>query len=80
MPSSASGQKSQTTLVCQNKSLTGLILSMKMLKEVILDDVHESLGNWVTLTYFVDANLYYNMITGCSVIGILHLTNKTPID
>ena len=28
----------------------------------------------------VDANLYNNMLTGCSITGILHFMNKTPID
>ena len=49
-------------------------------KEVIPKDVPELLGNPVTLTHFVDANLYHDMITGHSVTGILHLVNKTPID
>jgi hypothetical protein len=34
----------------------------------------------VTLTHYVDANLMHDVMTGRSVIGILHLVNKTPID
>jgi hypothetical protein len=34
----------------------------------------------VTLTHYVDANLFHDLITGRSVTGILHLVNKTPID
>ena len=49
-------------------------------KEIIPKDVPEPLGNFVTLTHFVDANLYHDMITGRSVTGILHLVNKTPVD
>ncbi len=44
------------------------------------DDVPPPLGKHITLTHYVDANLYHDMITGRSVTGILHLVNKTPID
>jgi hypothetical protein len=37
-------------------------------------------GKHVTLTHYVDANLMHNVVTGRSVTGILHLTNKTPSD
>jgi hypothetical protein len=40
-----------------------------------------ALGKYITLTHYFDANLYHDMLTGCSVTGILHLlTNNTPID
>jgi hypothetical protein len=48
--------------------------------EVELTDACEPLGKYVTLTHYVDANLCHYLITGCSVTGILHLVNKTPID
>ena len=38
------------------------------------------MGKFVTLTHYVDANLYHDMISRRSVTGILHLANKTPID
>jgi len=38
------------------------------------------LGKSVTLTHYVDANLYRDLITGRLVTGILHLVNKMPID
>ncbi len=38
------------------------------------------LGKSVTLTHYVDANLYHDMLTGRSVTGILHMLNQTPID
>jgi hypothetical protein len=38
------------------------------------------LGKYVTLTNYFDANLYHDMLTGCSITGLLHLLNKTPID
>lgn len=50
------------------------------IKELIPQDAPEPLGNWVTLTHFVDANLMHCMATGRSVTGILHLINRTPID
>lgn len=34
----------------------------------------------MTLTTYVDANLYHDLITGRSVTGILHLINKTPLE
>ena len=43
-------------------------------------DAPEPLGKSVTLTHYVDANLYHDAITGRSVTGILHLLNATPID
>ena len=44
------------------------------------DDAPEPLGNYVTLTHFVDANLYHDMLTGRSVTAILHFVNQTPLD
>ena len=38
------------------------------------------MGHGVTLTTYVDANLYIDMITGRSVTGILHLINGTPFE
>lgn len=37
-------------------------------------------GRPVTLTHYVDANLYHDCLTGRSVTGILHFINATPID
>ena len=34
----------------------------------------------MTLTHYVDANLYHDAITGCSVTGMLHMVNATPIE
>ena len=48
--------------------------------EEIPHDIPEPLGKFVTLTTYVDANLYHDMISGRSVTGILHLINKTPFD
>ena len=38
------------------------------------------LGNCVTLTHYVDANLYHDCLTGKAVTGILHMLNQMPID
>jgi hypothetical protein len=43
-------------------------------------DAPEPLGNCVTLTHYVDANLMHDVATGRPVTGILHLINKTPIE
>ena len=48
--------------------------------ELLPTDAPEPLGNRVTLTHYVDANLYHDAITGRSVTGCLHLVNATPID
>ena len=49
-------------------------------KEVIPEDCLKPLGKHVTLSHYVDANLYYDMLSGCLVTGILHFVNKCPID
>ena len=50
------------------------------LDEIIPQDAPEPKGRPITLTHYVDANLYHNLLTGRSVTGILHLINQTPID
>ena len=47
-------------------------------KELKPSDAPEPLGKRVTLTTYVDANLYHDMLTGRSVTGVLHLLNKMP--
>ena len=49
-------------------------------EELIPSDIPEPLGKPVTLTTYVDANLYHDMLTGRSVTAILHFINKTPFD
>ena len=49
-------------------------------KELVPTDAPEPLGKFVTLTHYVDANLYHDLLSGRSVTGILHLLNKTPVD
>jgi hypothetical protein len=50
------------------------------LEELKPTDAPQPLGNYVTLTHYVDANLMHDLTTGRSVTGILHLINKTPFD
>ena len=50
------------------------------IEEILPDDAPPPLGNWVTLSHYVDANLMHDLVTGRSVTGILHLLNKTPLD
>jgi len=38
------------------------------------------LGNIFTLSHYVDANIYHFITSGCSVTGIFHLVNQTPIE
>jgi hypothetical protein len=49
-------------------------------EELLPADSPKPLGNYVTLTHYVDANLLHDIVTGRSVTGILHLVNKTPFD
>jgi len=49
-------------------------------KEAVPDDVPEPLGQPITLTTYLDANLYHDMITEHSVTGIVYLINQTPFD
>ena len=49
-------------------------------EELIPEDMPTPLGCFVTMSHYVDANLFHDMLTGRSVTGILHFLNKTPID
>jgi hypothetical protein len=49
-------------------------------KEEIAKDTPEPLGEPVVLLSNVDANLYHNMLIGCSVTGTLHFCNQTLVD
>ena len=48
--------------------------------ELVPNDAPPPKGRFVTLTHYVDANLYHDYLTGRSVTGILHFVNATPID
>ena len=37
-------------------------------------------GKIVQTSLFFDANLYHDLVMGCTMIGILHLMNQTPTD
>jgi hypothetical protein len=50
------------------------------ISEIIFNDTPPPLGGFVKLTHYQDANLYHNIVTGCSITGILHFMNKMPID
>jgi hypothetical protein len=49
------------------------------ISEIIPKDILQPQGKYVTLSHYIDANLYHNMISGHSVTGILHFLNKTLI-
>ena len=49
-------------------------------KEEIPKDIPKPLGKGVVTTSYIDANLYHDLISGRSVMGILHMINKTPIN
>jgi len=38
------------------------------------------LGKYVTLSHYVDANFYHDLISGLSVNGTLHVLNQKPIN
>jgi hypothetical protein len=45
--------------------------------EIIPTDILEPKGKYVTLSHYVDATLYHDMVTGRSVTAILHFLNQT---
>jgi hypothetical protein len=49
-------------------------------REIIPTDAPPPLGNYVTTTHYVDANLMHDLTTGRSVTGILHLVNQFPVE
>ena len=50
------------------------------ISEELPDDMPTPLGKPVCITMFVDANLYFDLINGRAVTGILSLVNQTPVD
>jgi hypothetical protein len=50
------------------------------LKQMKSEDSPEPLGNFVTMSHYVDANLMHDIITGKSVTDIFHLVNKTRLE
>ena len=48
--------------------------------EILPDDMPEPLGESVTSTTTMDANLNHCLATGNSLAGCLHFVNKTPVD
>ena len=48
--------------------------------EILPDDMPEPLGEAVTTTTIMDANLNHCLATGKSLTGCLHFVNKTPVD
>ena len=49
-------------------------------QEILPDDIPESLGEALTATTTMDANLNHCLATGKSLTGCLHFVNKTPVD
>ena len=49
-------------------------------QDILPDDMPEPLGEAVTTTSTMDANLNHCLATGKSLIGCLHFVNKTPVD
>ena len=49
-------------------------------KEVLPDDAPTPLGKPVTLTTYVDANLYHDLVNGRALTAVLHFVNQTPFD
>ena len=48
--------------------------------EILPDDMPEPLGESVTTTRTMDANLNHCLAAGKSLTGCLHFVNKTPVD
>ena len=52
----------------------------RKVSEVLPDDAPSPLEKHLTTISYHDANLFHNVITGRSLIGMLHFLNKTLID
>jgi hypothetical protein len=50
------------------------------IREQVLEGIPDPLGKYVMLSHYYNANLYHDMVTGRSVMGILHFMNKMTID
>ena len=50
------------------------------IKENIPGDMPTPMGKVVMISIFVDANLYFDLITGRACTGILTMLNQTPIE
>ena len=48
--------------------------------DIILQDIPDLIGNTVTTTTTLDANLNHCLATGRSLTGCLHFVSHTPID
>ena len=76
--------KRRTTKSHHPPLLTAFLIKFSVfpetIKNVIPEDCPKPLGKHVTLSHYVDANLYHDMLSGHSVTGILHFVNKCPID
>ena len=50
------------------------------IKELLPHDEPTPLGNYVSLTNYIDSSLLHEQLDGHSITGILHLVYKTPVD
>ena len=50
------------------------------ISELVPKDAPVPLRRYVTVTHYIDTNLYHDMHIGHSITGILHFMNKTPMD
>ena len=57
-----------------------LYMTYGQVREGIPEALPKKLGKEVVLTSYVDANLYHHLVTGRSVMGILHFVIGTPIN
>ena len=49
-------------------------------REVVPSNAPKPRGCYVLTTHYVDANLMHDVMTGRSMVGILHLVNQMPLD
>ena len=52
----------------------------KDIEEEPPSDMPVPIGKLVQTYSFFDANLYHDLVTRCTMTGILHLVNQTPIE
>ena len=49
-------------------------------QEIVPNDAPAAKGPPVSITTYVDANLYHDLLTGRALTGVLHLLNGTPLN
>ena len=50
------------------------------IEQELPSDMPTPLGKLIKTSWFFNANLYHDLVTGCTMTSIVHLINQTPIE